>query len=436
MDNATQLVFRIYLWFCVVALIVYLPRISFYLVAFRKQERLRSSEKHRIAVIVPARDEQAVISHCLDSLASQTYDPRCFDIHLVIADEADPTAQIASAYERCSVTVIGGQTCKGEALDGVLKKILAQTPDAYDAFLFLDADNLAAPDLLEEMNNALSSGRQIVCGKKLIKNWQSGRRASRSFIANCTALTYTQIDELGNRARNHLGLSVTMVGTGMLVRADVIRENGGWPYRSLTEDYEMTADAIVKGWTSLYYSHAQVFTEEACDARSAFKRKMRWIKGYTQCQRRYFSVILKKVLAGHIRWRNLGFLFATFPPYAFFAVSAVAMIFGFVALASSLLFGTVGLAPALRMVLLPFLFIYGVLFVYTLVPLFVDRAQVKISWPEKIAVLFGNPLYTLGYFRIFLTAFVTSDDHFAWESTARFSTGIFADFTDKLEESV
>jgi len=419
MENATILALEIYLWFCIVALIAFLPRISYYLVAFKKQKRLVNLYKNKFAVIVPARDESAIVAHCLDSLVAQTYDPQFFDVHIVVADETDPTMEIAAAYERTYVTVVNGQTCKGSALDGVWKSVLAETPDRYDAFLIIDADNIAAPDFLEEMNNALGSGKQIICGKKLIKNWQSRRRDSRSFISNCTALTYAQVDELGNRARNALGMSITMIGTGMVVRTDVMKENNGWPYRGPTEDYEMTADAIIKDWSSMYYSHAKVYTEEATDAKTAFKRKMRWIKGYMHCQRQYHKKVLKKTFSGGIKWRNFDFMYSTFPAYTFFGVSVAAMIFGIVAIGLSLFGNTVSLAAALPMALLPLALIYGVLLAFTLVTIVADWRNIKIPFHEKLVLLFFNPVYMLGYFRIFITAFFVGIDYFKWEPTDR-----------------
>lgn len=409
----------IYLWFCLVALIAYLPRISYYFVAFKEQKKLVNPEKNRIAVIIPARDESAVISHCLDSLAAQTYDPRYFDAHIVVADETDPTIEIAAAYERARVTVVSGQACKGEALDGVLKKILSESPGRYDAFLILDADNLAAPDLLEEMNNALSSGAQIICGRKLIKNWLSRRRDSRSFISNCTALTYAQVDDLGNRARSILGVTIIMIGTGMMVRADVIKENEGWPYRGLTDDYEMVADAIMKDWTSIYYSHAKVYTEEATDAKTAYKRKMRWIKGYVQCHRSHRREISKKTFSKGVIWRNFGFLYESYPAYGFFAASAIAMVCGFAATGFSLFGSGPGLEAALRLTLIPPSLTYLVLFIFTLLSIAVDWRHMKITLGERLLLLFLNPVYMFGYLRIFIAAYGTGPDYFKWESTGR-----------------
>ena len=419
MENAAKFTFEIYQYFCLVALALYLPRFSYYFAIFKKQKRIVNSNKNKIAVIVPARNESKVIKHCLDSLTAQTYDPQYFDVHIVVADENDPTIEIAAAYERSFVTVESRQTCKGEALDGVLKKILSETPDKYDAFLFIDADNIAAPDLLEEMNNALGSGKEIICSKKLAKNFQSCHRHSRSFISNCTALLWTQIDELGNRARNFLNMSITMIGTGMIVCAKIIKENNGWPYRSLTEDYEMTADAIVKGWTSMFYSHAIVYTEEATDIKTASKRKIRWFKGYTQCQHLYFKKIVKMVLSRKIKFRNLEFFCSTYPAYAFFAVSAAVMIFGLTAFVFSLSNSTVNSSETLHLALIPLLYIYGSLFTLTLISLIVDWRNMKIPLYEKLAVLIFNPIYLFDFARIIIAALITSYDYYKWENTDR-----------------
>ncbi|MCL2751826.1 MAG: glycosyltransferase family 2 protein, partial [Firmicutes bacterium] len=285
MQYALNLALTAYLWFCAAVFVVYLPRMSYYFAAFRAQKRFVNPVKNRIAVLVPARKESAVIAACLDSLSAQTYDSELYDIYVVVDDPADPTVGIAAKYAHVFVSVVENQTCKGDALDGALQKIYAGPPDRYAAYIVIDADNLAAPDFVEEMNNALASERQIIIGKKLVKNWLPGK--PRSFVANCTGLTYAQVDDLGNKARTKRGITVNICGTGMMVRADVIDELGGWPYRSLTEDLELTVDAMLSGYSSGYYEHARVYTEEAVKRKTAFKRKMRWIKGFTQCNRKY-----------------------------------------------------------------------------------------------------------------------------------------------------
>jgi hypothetical protein len=77
------------------------------------------------------------------------------------------------------------------------------------------------------MNNSLASDRQIIVGKKRIKNWESANRRDRSLVSNCTSLVYSMVDDLGNRHRTNRHIPVSMCGTGMMVRADVIKQLGG-----------------------------------------------------------------------------------------------------------------------------------------------------------------------------------------------------------------
>jgi chlorobactene glucosyltransferase len=55
-------------------------------------------EAARVAVIVPARDEEANIGACLASLAAQTYPCELFDILVVDDHSSDATAQIVTAH--------------------------------------------------------------------------------------------------------------------------------------------------------------------------------------------------------------------------------------------------------------------------------------------------------------------------------------------------
>lgn len=321
---------RIYLLLCLFLLILYIPRIAYYFAAFRNQPRLINEHKNRLAILVPAKNESKSIQALFDSLNNQTYDRDYFDIHVIVEDFRDPTVAMAKRSVNATIHVVPEQTRKGEALDGALKKILRENPNKYAAFIIIDADNLAHEDFLLEMNNSLASVRQIVVGKKRIKNWESANHSDRSLFSNCTSLVYAMVDDLGNRHRTNRNIPVSMCGTGMMVRADVIKELGGWPYRTLTEDYEVMMDCLLRGYTSMYYMHAIVYTEEAVEHRTSFKRRMRWLTGYTQCNKKYRKAVVKKTFGeGKIIWKNFDFLYSLFPVYIFAGVS---LILGFVCL--------------------------------------------------------------------------------------------------------
>lgn len=410
---------RIYLLLCLFLLILYIPRIAYYFAAFRNQPRLINEHKNRLAILVPAKNESKSIQALFDSLNNQTYDRDYFDIHVIVEDFRDPTVAMAKRSVNATIHVVPEQMRKGEALDGALKKILRENPNKYAAFIIIDADNLAHEDFLLEMNNSLASGRQIVVGKKRIKNWESANHSDRSLFSNCTSLVYAMVDDLGNRHRTNRNIPVSMCGTGMMVRADVIKELGGWPYRTLTEDYEVMMDCLLRGYTSMYYMHAIVYTEEAVEHRTSFKRRMRWLTGYTQCNKKYRKAVVKKTFGeGKIIWKNFDFLYSLFPVYIFAGVS---LILGFVCLLAAgayALFFQPLWWPILRVAVIALGTVYGALLLFTVLTLIVDRKAIKMGFLEIISVIIFNPLILGEFIWIFVRIF-TSTNNLEWDNVER-----------------
>lgn len=412
-------VLKIYFLVCLLLLILYIPRMWYFLAAFRKHPRLQNAIKNRIAILVPAKNESKTIQNLFDSLNKQTYDRSMFDVHVIVEDPLDPTIAMAKKSVNAAVHIVLDQTRKGEALDGALKAILKENPTKYDAFIIIDADNLAHPDFILEMNNALASGRQIVVGKKYIKNWESSDRKSRSLVSNCTSLVYTMVDDLGNSHRNSRNIPVSMCGTGMMVRADVIKQLGGWPYRTLTEDFEVMVDCLLKGFTSLYYQHAIVYTEEAVEHRVSFKRRMRWLTGFTQCNRKYRKAIVRKTFfEGKIIWKNFDFLYSLVPVYIFAGISLVLGIVGLLAAGAYALFFQPLAWPILKIALISIGLVYGVLCLFTILTLIVDRKVIKMTFWEVVAVIFLNPFILSEFVWIFIRIF-TSPGNLQWDNVDR-----------------
>lgn len=419
MEIIIENVTKIYLLICLFLLILYIPRMWYFVDAFRKQSRYINQRKNRLAIIVPAKNESKAIQALFDTLNEQTYDRSMFDVHVIVEDPFDPTIAMARQAVNAQIHIVLNQTRKGEALDGALKTILKETPDRYDAFVIVDADNLVHPDFLLEMNNALASGKQIIVGKKYIKNWESSDPKSRSLISNCTSIVYTMVDDLGNSHRNRRNIPVSICGTGLLVRTDVIKDLGGWPYRTLTEDFELSMDCILRDYTSLYYKYAIVYTEEAVEHRVSFKRRLRWLSGFTQCNRKYRKLVVKKTFGGEkIIWKNFDFLFSLLPVYIFAGLSLVLGVIGLLASGAYAIFFQPLAWPILRVALTAFGLVYGTLVLYTILTLLVDPKAIKMSFGEIIAVILLNPFVLSEFVFIFIRIFTTSDD-LEWDNVDR-----------------
>src|SRR5690606_35678020 len=97
-------------------------------------------ERLRLAVLVPAHDEEATLPGLLASLRSGTRRLAPEDIHVVADNCSDSTAAVARAlgaiaHERHDRDRIG----KGHALQWLLTRMAADGLE-YDGYVFLDAD--------------------------------------------------------------------------------------------------------------------------------------------------------------------------------------------------------------------------------------------------------------------------------------------------------
>ncbi|MGI5106838.1 glycosyltransferase family 2 protein [Treponema socranskii] len=433
--------FHMYGLISLIAFVLYIPRLLYYVSGFKKPEHLINRVQNRFAVLIPARDESAGIGLLLDSLARQTYDRKKFDTFVIVDSEDDPTCAIAEKYESTYVQIVKNQTCKGMALDGSLKELLSGSHGSYDAYIIIDGDNIASDNFIEEMNNALASDVQIVLGKREVKNYLLGGKKLRSLATNCSALTYTFLDKMGNAFRAKAGVSCTMCGTGVMVRRDVIEEIGGWPYRSFTEDLEMTINAILNGWSSCFYEYAVVYTEEALSHKALDRRRERWLIGYMQIAFKYRNKIVKQTYASlrdrslsfvqkvrGIRVRNFDFLYGFGPLFLFFGNTAVCFVLYMIA--SGVDYFKCGFInfTALKYGMIIMLILYGVLVLYTFIALIIDPKALKITFGEKLAVLLYNPFFIAEYAYFYVAAFFTllRNPHYgegaAWQQIERIET--------------
>ena len=421
--GTAECIFKVFLYCSLLAFIVYIPRLIYYIEGFKKPVKLNNPKKNKLAVLIPARNEKGVV-HLLDSLASQSYDAAFFDNYVVVADKNDPAIELCKKYKNTSCTVVENQTCKGDALDGVLQVIL-KGEKKYAGYIIVDADNIVDKDFLLEMNNSLVSGRDIILGKRCVKNYLFDR-SCRNWVVNCNGLIYSFLDKLGNCFRSKYSMHASICGTGIMITAKIIKELGGWPFRSVTEDFELAISSLVEDRSIFYYEPAVTYTEESLSHKSANERRRRWLLGYAQVSTKYRKRVLQKYhqdknkwndesltkeerfnLRGNI-WGCFDFLYSFFPLAIFFAPAAICCLIFLISAGISWfnvktldvnvfsLFNKAGII---------FLSIYGVLFLYTAFGLLADRKSIKISLAEKLIVLFVNPFFIAEYAVFFLEAF-------------------------------
>lgn len=115
----------------------------------------------KFSIIIPARNEEAVISRCLDSIvaASKPY-PSQIEIIVAINRCTDRTEEIARTY--------GAIICHTKARNLAAIRNTAASRANGEIILTIDADSWMTPNMLTEIDRALSSGKYIGGGVPIL----------------------------------------------------------------------------------------------------------------------------------------------------------------------------------------------------------------------------------------------------------------------------
>ncbi len=231
---------------------------------------------HRYAVLIAARNEEAVIGHLLDSIAAQDYPGELISVFVAADNCTDRTAGIArehgaACYERHDTE----RRTKGYALQFLVEEIRRDFGiDTFDGYFIFDADNLLSPDYVSRMNEAFDSGEKIVTSYRNTKNFND------NWIAASYGVHWLRTIRTEHRPRSLFRLATRIQGTGFLFANELIRH--GWNYVSLTEDRAFCADAVAKGYTISYCDAAEFYDEQPVSLKIAMRQRIRWARGHLE----------------------------------------------------------------------------------------------------------------------------------------------------------
>ncbi len=253
--------------------------VSLYLLLFTLLSRaspvaLRSSQRLRFDVIVPAHNEAAVIEGVIASLRKLDWPADGFRI-LVIADNCtDSTAALARAagaevLERHDTERRG----KGYALDFAFHESRAHGW-AY-AVVVIDADTEVSANLLEAFAARIESGAKVIQAHYGVLNSQA------SWRTRLMAIALASFHRVRSRARERLRLSCGIRGNGWCITHRLLHQV---PYRaySLTEDIEYGIDLGLAGYRVHYADEAHVAAMMVSGEQAARTQRQRWEGGRWQ----------------------------------------------------------------------------------------------------------------------------------------------------------
>ncbi len=419
---------------------LYFVRPVYSVIGFFTTRRFKEeAKKHKYAVLVAARNEEAVISHLIDSIHAQDYPGGLVDIFVVADNCTDNTAQIARdcgaiCYERFD----NERRTKGYALQYLIKNIDADYGiKSYEGYFIFDADNLLKKDFITRMNESFDSGEKIITSYRNTKNFDD------NWISASYGIHWMRTIRLEHRARSLLHLATRVQGTGYLFAAELIED--GWKYTGFTEDRALCADAVVNGYKISFNDRAEFYDEQPTSISIAMRQRIRWSKGHIQAIQETGWALLRSIfvtkgagnrhlensegsklkrLYNNLRHRFMSFdMFTIVLPYGFatFAYKALLFILNTVLILLSLDNFTSKLAPsalkfvfeylhidvttdkALAAVLMFVLFTiaayiisYATCIISAVYVLFMERRRIgKIKWYKKAWYAITFPIFDL-----------------------------------------
>ena len=374
----------------------------------KKQEPHKPEVLHRFAILICARNEEAVIADLIQSIRHQTYDQSLLTVFVMADNCTDATADIARregavVYTRFNREKVG----KGYALEQLLLHVLkAQTghgyPKVYDGFFVFDADNVLDCRFVEEMNRTFSDGYEVVTSYRNSKNYGD------NWISAGYGVWFLREAKFLNQARLTLNTSCAVSGTGFFIAADILKAAGGWKWHLLTEDIEFSAASIIDGVRISYCPTAVLYDEQPITFRDSWNQRFRWAKGFYQVFAHYAGGLVKGTLTNPRGYRFACYdMLMTIAPGMLLSIISILFNTIIIVLAVTGVMSTgVAIASSVTSVVfclcnyLMFMFVFGVL------TTFVEWDSIRTTTAKKLRYMFTFPLFMLTYIPIALIALV------------------------------
>jgi peptidoglycan-N-acetylglucosamine deacetylase len=285
-------------WVFAIAVVLGIGRLVF-IGALAVIQRLRLHQNRKlptsfappVSVIIPAYNEEKVITRTIQSLLDQHYNA---EIEVVVVDDGSTDATYAEArrsfdgHDRVSVYTKpnGG---KASALNFGIARA------RHDIVVCLDADTLFACDTIAELVQPLAEPSiGAVAG-----NARVGNRIN--IVTRWQALEYVTSQNLDRRAFSLLDCITVVPGAVGAWRRAAVQHVGGFREDTLAEDQDLTLALRRAGHSVAYADGAVAYTEAPDTFKSLAKQRFRWSFGTLQCAWKHRDALFRRKF-GSLGW--------------------------------------------------------------------------------------------------------------------------------------
>jgi cellulose synthase/poly-beta-1,6-N-acetylglucosamine synthase-like glycosyltransferase/spore germination protein YaaH/peptidoglycan/xylan/chitin deacetylase (PgdA/CDA1 family) len=245
----------------------------------------------QVSVLIPAFNEEAVIVRTIDAALASLYSK----LEVIVVDDgsADQTAALIREHFGGNPRVrLVQQVNRGKA--AALNRALGEA--AGEIVVTIDADTAVEPDAVtklvrhfaEPLIGAVAGNVKVGNRDRWLTRWQ--------------ALEYITSQNLEKRAFDLLNCITVVPGAVGALRADLVRECGGFPADTVAEDTDLTFAIRRLGWRIIYDEEAIGYTEAPETVEALIGQRFRWTFGTLQAVWKHRDMI------GRRRYGTLGLI--------------------------------------------------------------------------------------------------------------------------------
>jgi cellulose synthase/poly-beta-1,6-N-acetylglucosamine synthase-like glycosyltransferase len=243
---------------------------------FTKKKFPETNELKKYGIFVAARNEEAVVGNLIDSIKKNNYPQEKLTIFVIAHNCTDNTAQVAREHGAIVYEYNNdNERTKGYAIKYLFEQIKKDYGINYvDGYIGLDADNILDVNYITELNKAFVANG----GKNVITSFRNSKNFGTNIISAMYGMYFIQGCRFESRGRTVTGCSTRISGTGYVVPAAVL--DNGWNYVTLTEDWEFSADQILRGNKIIYCDEAIFYDEQPTHVKIMLRQRLRWARGH------------------------------------------------------------------------------------------------------------------------------------------------------------
>jgi len=257
----------------------------------------------KVTVQIPLYNERYAVRRVVEAVAALVY-PRD-RLHIQILDDStDDTPDLIHGRvaqlraDGLHIEIIHRKNRSGYKA-GALANGLAQT--AGELIAVFDADFVPPPDFLQRVVPHFIQDQHV----GMVQTRWGHLNEEDNLLTHSQALAFDGHFAVEQFARNAGGIVLSFNGTGGVWRRACIEDAGGWQTDTLTEDFDLSYRAQIRGWRMKYLRDVVVPGEIPPQMDAYKQQQARWAKGSTQVLLKLAGPLLSSDLSARNRLMGL-----------------------------------------------------------------------------------------------------------------------------------